>query len=104
MSTDLGPLELVALGCGTLWPRLARACARSGGLASKPATSVFCSELVTRLLQRLGHVDAVFEEHWLVAPLALTSAVRVLDTLSARSSDPLAWGAECAIVCGAAVA
>jgi hypothetical protein len=94
VSNNMGPLELIALGFAPLAPQLARRCGMWAGLAAKPRDSVFCSELVSRLLQQLGHVDASFNEHWLVAPSALTSGVGVLDELSRRSARPLSWGVE----------
>lgn len=98
---DMSALELMALGIEPAFPRVARAAAMLSGLhrPERNGSTVFCSEFVAHVLQKLGHIRDDFAEHWLLAPIHFTRSVGRIDALAAGAAQPLAWGAERALAC-----
>jgi hypothetical protein len=46
------------------------------------------------LLQKLGHIDKKFTEHWSIAPISFTLEANKIDLLSQSSELPLFWDKE----------
>lgn len=99
ISPNMHPLDILAIGFGPLFPLLGSFFAKLSGLSSSKRYQVFCSEFISKLLQRLGHVQASFKKHWSIAPVSFTSKLKTLDNLSAFSSVPLQWHDEILLVC-----
>lgn len=64
------------------------------GLSSSKRKEVFCSEFISKLLQRMGHLDEHFTKHWTMTPIHFSSSLKTIDALSSKSSKPLLWGNE----------
>lgn len=99
VSPNMEILDILAMGFGPGYPNVGRVCADITGLSSRHRVDVFCSEFISLLLQRLGHIDPKFQKHWSLAPVSMTSKLGYIDKLSARSSSPLFWGKEVLLVC-----
>jgi hypothetical protein len=91
---SMGIAETVALGFGPVFPTLGKLAAKFSGLSSSRA-EVFCSEFVTKLLQRVGHIDPSFDAHWKFSPISLMHKLGALDALCPE----LEWGREISLVC-----
>jgi hypothetical protein len=98
---------VVALGMEPAFPRLARAAGKLTRLHSRQrrSSTVFCTEFLAHVLQKLGHLPPEFAEHWFLAPIHFTQSVARIDELCghSRAPRPLFWGAERALVCGPSV-
>jgi hypothetical protein len=57
--------------------------------------SVFCSEFITKLLQKEGHIKKEFNYHWTLSPIHFTSSVKTIDNLCSN----LSWGQEILLIC-----
>lgn len=87
VSSQMGPLEILTLGFGplgyaTVFDVVTKMSAKACGLSSNERTGLFCSEFLTTFLQKLGILDKHFQEHFLIAPLSLTSNSTVLESIS----------------------
>jgi hypothetical protein len=99
ISPTMHPIDILALGFGPGFPSLGSFFAKLSGLSSASRSQVFCSEFISMLLQRLGHIPASFKKHWSIAPVSFTSKLKTIDNLSASSSVPLQWNDEILLVC-----
>jgi hypothetical protein len=99
ISSTMQPIDILAIGFGPVFPSIGSFFANLSGLSSPKRKQVFCSEFISILLQRLGHIPHTFSKHWSVAPLSLTSKVKFIDTLSAEALVPLSWKEEILLVC-----
>jgi hypothetical protein len=57
--------------------------------------SVFCSEFVSKLLQKEGHIKKEFNQHWTLSPIHFTSSLRTIDNLCSKIS----WEKEILFIC-----
>ena len=99
ISSTMQPIDILAVGFGPVFPNIGSFFANLSGLSSPSRKQVFCSEFISLLLQRLGHIPQSFSKHWSVAPLSLTSKIKFIDTLSAEALVPLSWKEEILLVC-----
>ena len=61
--------------------------------------NIICSEFITKLLQKLGHINKNFKDHWILSPLNLTFEANKLNLLSKNSEIPLEWEKEISLTC-----
>lgn len=108
VGTDMSMLEMLALCTEPAFPRLARAAGSLTRLSrqDRAGRTVFCSEFVAHVLQKLGHLRPDFTEHWFLAPPHFTQSVARIDALCSgpHVPQPLRWGPERVLVCGPTLA
>lgn len=81
------------------FPPVGEALFRLNDLGARDRKEQFCSEFVSSLLQRLGHIDPDFKKHWSIAPLHFSSGAGTIDALSAKGLYPLVWGEDQPLTC-----
>ena len=94
ISDNMSIAAIAALGFGPFFPTLGKIASFASGLNSSDRRAVFCSEFISILLQKLGHLPPYYNSHYLMAPINLSHSMGTIDELSKRSSKPLMWGPE----------
>jgi len=87
----------VAIGFAAVWPKLSEWCARFAGLdrLEKRQNQAFCSEFVSKFLQKLGAIKPDFQEHYRMSPASFLSTTSSLENIA----DPrYAWGKDLMLV------
>lgn len=86
----------VAIGFLPVWPKLSAWCAKAAKLHEfrRRDKQAFCSEFISRLLQKLGAIDPSYEHHYKVTPASFLKTVGTLEKLSLNSSLGLEWGED----------
>ena len=96
VSTHMNLINLIVIGLGPMLPlNINKFLGKLSGLNDSTRTSVFCSEFISLLLHRLGHLKYDFKDHWSISPLSLTSDIKIIDMLCPN----LKWGNEISFIC-----
>jgi hypothetical protein len=90
----------IAIGFKPAWPKFSRWCATAAKLheIKRREKQAFCSEFISKLLQRIGAIDPDYEEHYLMTPASFLKSVGELDRLAVKSPLGLQWGEDRMIV------
>ena len=99
ISYHMSVLELITIGFGPAFPNFGKFCAKISGLINHSPDKIFCSQFLCMLLQKLGHINKNFHEHWSIAPVSYIKLANKIDFLSEQSDFPLRWELEVPIVC-----
>lgn len=99
ISNDMNILDFVALGFYPLYPKFCSFLSNLIKFNEISDAKLFCSEFITRLLQKLGHINKNFRDHRLISPLSLISTTNTLENLSYNCANPLKWSKEFTLVC-----
>ena len=91
--------QFAALGTHWIFPKLGKIAAKMSGIYSRKSNTVFCSEFIALLLQKLGHLNLNFQETWSLTPITFLSTYGKIDKLSKNAINPLSWGEEISLIC-----
>jgi len=80
MTTDV----TIAIGFRLVWPNFSKWACHASKLdeTKRRSDQVFCSEFVSRLLQRLGATRSDFDSHFLVSPASFLKTAGALENMS----------------------
>jgi hypothetical protein len=83
----------IAIGFRLVWPQISKACAIIAKLqeVKRRDKQVFCSEFVSRLLQRLHAVRKDFADHFLMSPASFLKSCPVQPNLEFISDKTFSW-------------
>jgi len=72
-----------AIGFVTVWPQVSRWCGKAAKLdeAQNRTTRSFCSEFVSKVLQKLGAIPADFTDHYRMGPASFLQTTKKFDEL-----------------------
>ena len=86
----------IAIGFVPAWPKFSEWCAKAAKLneIKRREKQAFCSEFISRLLQKLGAIDSIFENHYKISPASFLKSVGTLEKLTLDSHSGLAWGED----------
>jgi hypothetical protein len=76
-----------AIGFVTVWPEFSKWCGRAAHLdeAHNRSTRSFCSEFVSKVLQKLGAIPPSFQDHYRMGPASFLQTTKVFDRLTQGS-------------------
>jgi hypothetical protein len=76
-----------AIGFVTVWPEFSKWCGRAAKLneAQNRTTRSFCSEFVSKVLQKLGAIPDSFTDHYRMGPASFLQTTKFFDELTSTS-------------------